>query len=120
MQTLPIQHVLPEVKEKLLANTRLVLQAPPGAGKTTALPLALLDEPWLTGKKIIMLDLGGRVLGLAQRAVPAVAGEFELAAVEIITFGDIPFDQDRIRTLGPGCRAKGLVRIQKILFRLGG
>ena len=56
MQTLPIQHVLPEVKEKLLANTRLVLQAPPGAGKTTALPLALLDEPWLTGKKIIMLE----------------------------------------------------------------
>jgi ATP-dependent helicase HrpB len=56
MQTLPITHVLPEVKEKLSANNRLVLQAPPGAGKTTALPLALLDEPWLKGKKIIMLE----------------------------------------------------------------
>ena len=56
MQTLPINQVLPEVKEKLLAHTRLVLQAPPGAGKTTALPLALLDEPWLKGKKIIMLE----------------------------------------------------------------
>ena len=56
MQTLPIHQVLPEVKEKLQTNTRLVLQAPPGAGKTTALPLALLDEPWLKGKTIIMLE----------------------------------------------------------------
>jgi len=56
MQTLPINQVLPQVKEKLLNNSRLVLQAPPGAGKTTALPLALLDEPWLKGKKIIMLE----------------------------------------------------------------
>ena len=56
MQTLPITHVTPEVKEKLLKYNRLVLQAPPGAGKTTALPLALLDEPWLQGKKIIMLE----------------------------------------------------------------
>ena len=56
MKTLPIIQVIPEVKEKLLNNNRLVLQAPPGAGKTTALPLALLDEPWLKGKKIIMLE----------------------------------------------------------------
>jgi len=56
MQTLPINQVLPEVKEKLQHHNRLVLQAPPGAGKTTALPLALLDEPWLEGKKIIMLE----------------------------------------------------------------
>ena len=56
MQTLPITQVIPEVKEKLLTHNRLVLQAPPGAGKTTALPLALLDEAWLEGKKIIMLE----------------------------------------------------------------
>jgi len=56
MQTLPIHHVIPEVKEKLQTHTKLVLQAPPGAGKTTALPLALLDEPWLKGKKVIMLE----------------------------------------------------------------
>ena len=56
MKNLPITQVIPEVKEKLLNNNRLVLQAPPGAGKTTALPLALLDEPWLKGKKIIMLE----------------------------------------------------------------
>ena len=56
MNSLPIEHVLPQVKAELLSCNRLVLQAPPGAGKTTALPLALLDETWLEGKKIIMLE----------------------------------------------------------------
>ncbi len=56
MNTLPITQVIPDVKEKLRHYNRLVLQAPPGAGKTTALPLALLDELWLEGKKIIMLE----------------------------------------------------------------
>jgi len=56
MQNLPITQVIPEIKDKLQNNQKVVLQAPPGAGKTTALPLALLDEPWLEGKKIIMLE----------------------------------------------------------------
>jgi len=56
MQNLPINEVLPSVKQSLQRHNRLVLQAPPGAGKTTALPLALLDEPWLKDKKIIMLE----------------------------------------------------------------
>jgi len=56
MQHLPIHEVIPQVKDTLLQHQHLVLQAPPGAGKTTALPLALLDEPWLKGKKILMLE----------------------------------------------------------------
>jgi len=56
MQNLPIIKVVPELKELLNINSKLVLQAPTGAGKTTALPLALLNEPWLEGKKIIMLE----------------------------------------------------------------
>jgi len=56
MQTLPINQVIPQVKSTLQRHKTLVLQAPPGAGKTTALPLALLDEPWLEGKQIIMLE----------------------------------------------------------------
>lgn len=56
MKTLPIHEVLPEILEKLQSHTRLVLQAPPGAGKTTALPLALLKEAWLKDKQIIMLE----------------------------------------------------------------
>ena len=56
MKNLPISQVIPEIKEKLNSHQRLILQAPPGAGKTTALPLALLNEPWLEGQKIIMLE----------------------------------------------------------------
>lgn len=47
---------MPQVRSSLAAHPRLVLEAPPGAGKTTQVPLALLDENWLDGRKIIMLE----------------------------------------------------------------
>ena len=53
---LPIDAVLDELARTLSANNAAVLVAPPGAGKTTRVPLALLDAPWLKGKKIIMLE----------------------------------------------------------------
>ena len=56
MPKLPIEDVLPEIKETLSQHNRIVLQAPPGAGKTTAVPIALLDQPWLRDKQIIMLE----------------------------------------------------------------
>ncbi|HEY0961262.1 MAG TPA: ATP-dependent helicase HrpB [Pseudomonadales bacterium] len=52
----PIAEALPALKEALAARTRLVLEAPPGAGKTTQVPLALLDQPWCAGKKVLMLE----------------------------------------------------------------
>lgn len=56
MQNLPINQVIPSIKEKLNSHQSVVLQAPPGAGKTTALPLALLEEHWLKNRQIIMLE----------------------------------------------------------------
>ena len=56
MPTLPINAVLPEIKNTLNKHTRLVLQAPPGAGKTTAVPIALLDQEWMGDKQIILLE----------------------------------------------------------------
>ena len=53
---LPIDAVLGELARTLSANNAAVLVAPPGAGKTTRVPLALLDAPWLKGRKIIMLE----------------------------------------------------------------
>lgn len=56
MNDLPVNLILPELKRALAANPAAVLQAPPGAGKTTVVPLALLDSDWLGGQKIIMLE----------------------------------------------------------------
>ncbi len=53
---LPIEPLLPEIAARLDQAGMLVLQAPPGAGKTTLVPPALLGEPWLVGKKILLLE----------------------------------------------------------------
>ncbi len=56
MSSLPIDPILPDIRAALAASSGLVLQAPPGAGKTTRVPLALLDEPWLRDGRIVMLE----------------------------------------------------------------
>ncbi|MBS0527853.1 MAG: ATP-dependent helicase HrpB [Proteobacteria bacterium] len=53
---LPIDAVLEDLARTLDAGNTAVLVAPPGAGKTTRVPLALLDAPWATDKKIIVLE----------------------------------------------------------------
>ncbi len=53
---LPISQYLPQVSDYLSQHNNLVLQAEPGAGKSTALPLSLLNEAWLENKTIIMLE----------------------------------------------------------------
>jgi ATP-dependent helicase HrpB len=53
---LPIASVLPDLRALLQAGTRVVLETPPGAGKTTRVPLALLDAEWLDGRRVIMLE----------------------------------------------------------------
>ncbi|MBX6332371.1 MAG: ATP-dependent helicase HrpB [Gemmatimonadaceae bacterium] len=54
--SLPIDEALPALREALAARAAAVLRAPPGAGKTTRVPLALLDAPWLAGARIVMLE----------------------------------------------------------------
>jgi len=56
MASLPVDSVLPALLEALVQRHELVLEAPPGAGKTTRVPLALLDQDWLGGDRIIMLE----------------------------------------------------------------
>ncbi|MFN8670362.1 MAG: ATP-dependent helicase HrpB [Gemmatimonadaceae bacterium] len=53
---LPIVEAIPALRAALARNGCAVLQAPPGAGKTTVVPLALRDEPWLRGQKVVMLE----------------------------------------------------------------
>jgi len=53
---LPISEVLDDIRITLTDNHELLVEAPPGAGKTTLVPLSLLGEDWLTDRKIIMLE----------------------------------------------------------------
>ena len=53
---LPIETVIPALQQALRNNRNAVLMAQPGAGKTTRLPLALLEEPWLKNQRVIMLE----------------------------------------------------------------
>ncbi|MCW5910760.1 MAG: ATP-dependent helicase HrpB [Cyclobacteriaceae bacterium] len=52
----PVLEIVPQLKEQFTQHKILILQAPPGAGKSTVLPLHVLNEPWLRDKKIIMLE----------------------------------------------------------------
>lgn len=56
MISLPIDDVIPALRAALAERHEAVLEAPPGAGKTTRVPLALLNEPWLAGQTILMLE----------------------------------------------------------------
>lgn len=53
---LPVVEVLPSLRSALQQRSSVVLEAPPGAGKSTVVPLALLQEPWLQGRRIVMLE----------------------------------------------------------------
>ena len=72
MTRLPIDDILPKLRSVLDTAPSVVLRADPGAGKTTRVPPALLDVPWLAGKRIIMLE--PRRLA-AQRAAVYMAEE---------------------------------------------
>ena len=52
----PVESALPGIETSLAANRTVVLRAPPGSGKTTCVPPALLAAPWLKGRKILMLE----------------------------------------------------------------
>jgi ATP-dependent helicase HrpB len=64
---LPIDETLPALRAALADGRNAVVVAPPGAGKSTVVPLALLDEPWVRGHRILMLE----PRRLAARAVAA-------------------------------------------------
>ncbi len=75
MTALPIDSVLPDIRAALARAPNLVLQAAPGAGKTTRVPLALLDADWLGGKKIVVLEPRRLAARAAARFMAASRGE---------------------------------------------
>lgn len=73
--SLPIEAVLPKLKESLCICNNAVLVAAPGAGKTTRVPLALLAEPWLGGRRILMLEPRRLAARAAAGYMAALLGE---------------------------------------------
>jgi ATP-dependent helicase HrpB len=72
---LPIDQVLPGLRDALRGRRSAILSAPPGAGKTTRVPLALLAEPWLAGRKIILLEPRRLAARAAARRMATTMGE---------------------------------------------
>jgi len=72
---LPIDELLPRLVTTLAEHPSVVVQAPPGAGKTTRVPLELLNAPWLCKKKIIMLEPRRIAARAAARFMATTLGE---------------------------------------------
>jgi ATP-dependent helicase HrpB len=72
---LPIDAVLGELAAALAANPKAVLVAPPGAGKTTRAPLALMNEAWAKGRRIIVLEPRRLAARAAAERMAATLGE---------------------------------------------
>src|SRR5437899_6566119 len=74
-EPLPIDAALPQLAATLAARNAAVLVAPPGAGKTTRVPLVLMREPWVAGKKIIVLEPRRLAARAAAARMAATLGE---------------------------------------------
>jgi ATP-dependent helicase HrpB len=72
---LPVHEALPELKATLAARNAAVLVAPPGAGKTTVVPLELLAEPWTAGGKVVLLEPRRLAARAAAERMAATLGE---------------------------------------------
>src|SRR5688572_28700715 len=72
---LPVREALPALRAALTRERSAVLAAPPGSGKTTLIPLALLDEPWLKGQKILVLEPRRLAARAAARRMASLLGE---------------------------------------------
>ncbi|MGE5511444.1 MAG: ATP-dependent helicase HrpB [Bacteroidota bacterium] len=99
-RALPVDAIMGDLKVALARGTSAVLVAPPGAGKTTRVPTALLDEPWLVGRKILVLE---------PRRIAARAAAEHMARLSGETLGQTIGLRARLDTaVGPSTRVEVL------------
>src|SRR5580698_5671593 len=92
---LPINEALPALHEALAAHPAVLLEAPPGAGKSTVVPIALLHAPWLKGQKILMLEprrIAARAVAMRMATARAAMRRLETRVgrdtrIEVVTEG---------------------------------
>jgi len=108
MQPLPIESIVPELRRVLEEGRGAVVTAPPGAGKTTQVPPALLDAAWLQGQRILMLE---------PRRLAARAAAHRMASLRAEAVGQTVGYRTRLDTkVGPQTRIE--VVTEGILTRL--
>jgi ATP-dependent helicase HrpB len=99
----PVLEIVSQLKERLTNQKVIILQAPPGAGKSTILPLQLLNEPWLANKKIIMLEprrLAAR--SVAMRMASLLEEEVGKTVGYRVRFENVVSTQTRIEVVTEG------------------
>jgi ATP-dependent helicase HrpB len=99
----PVLEIVSQLKEQLTKQRVIILQAPPGAGKSTILPLQLLNEPWLANKKIIMLEprrLAAR--SVAMRMASLLQEEVGKTVGYRVRFENVVSTQTRIEVVTEG------------------
>ena len=108
---LPIERAIPELRAALEAGPTAVLVAPPGSGKTTVVPLRLLDEPWLGGRKIVVLEPRRIATRAAAQRMAQLLGEPVGDTVGYVTRGDRRVgSQTRIEVITEGVLTRRLQR----------
>lgn len=120
---LPIDDALPALCAALRAGPAAVVVAPPGAGKTTRVPLALLDEPWAAGQKIILLEPRRLAARASAARMAASLGEETGATVGLrVRFEGAISAQTRIEVVTEGVFVRmilddpGLSGVAAVLF----
>src|SRR5580700_10632185 len=103
LQPLPIDPLLPEIVASLRARSTLVLAAPPGAGKTTRVPRALLDAGFAQSGQIVVLEPRRLATRMAARRVADELGEPLGETVGYtVRFEDVSSARTRIRFVTEG------------------
>src|SRR5712692_987602 len=120
---LPIDAAVPDLIAALARSATAVLVAPPGAGKTTRVPLVLAAEDWAKGKKIIVLEPRRIAARAAAARMAATLGESVGASVGFrVRFGSKVSDETRIEVVTGGIFTRhvlehpGLDDVAAVLF----
>src|ERR1700687_4412216 len=107
---LPVDEALPALRAALSSGRSAVLVAPPGAGKTTRVPLALLDEAWGGGGKILVLEPRRLAARAAAARMAATLGEKVGETVGLrVRFGSRVSRQTRIEVMTEGVFTRTLI-----------
>jgi ATP-dependent helicase HrpB len=120
---LPIDAVLPELEAALAGGQAAILVAPPGAGKTTRVPLVVATQPWATDRKVIVLEPRRLAARAAAARLAATLGEGLGETVGLrVRLGAQVSARTRIEVVTPGVFTRmiledpGLERVAAVLF----